>query len=401
MIDQVKIKNYRSLADVDVRLGKLTVLVGRNGAGKSTFIDVLRFVRDALRFNLETAIDSRGGIATLCRWVPSGRPFDIEVGIDVQKDGHSTNHAFTLARSPQDGYKIKREAASGDYQTLTVNKQLDFVKLWKPFRLEIVNGKWCRGHLDPEFAGSKNHEAEITADPHLLLLSGQSGWHQALGGLRSELSNANFYTIFPNTLRLPQKPSSETVLNDNGENLASALKHIIAQDVWKADLILAMRKLVGDVIDIRVRSIGGYLVTEIKHQSSGKRDKWFELAQESDGTLRMLGLLVALYQDPPPALIAIEEPELTIHPGALAILSDILREASERAQIIVTTQSPDLVSYFKADEIQVVERVDGSTEIGPIDEVQRAAINDHLFTSGELLRMEGLKRSISVGGISA
>jgi len=400
MIDQVKIKNYRSLADVDVRLGKLTVLVGRNGAGKSTFLDVLRFVRDALRFNLETAIDSRGGIATLCRWVSSGRPLDIDLGIDTHIDGYMTSYGFVLARTQQSNYKLKREVAYAEHGTYDFDDLLEVV--WLPVQMEIVNGKWLTGQQIPIFPGLDDRTTEIITDERFLQLSAVYAWrHNGLASLREALLNASFYTIFPNTLRLPQKPSSETVLNDNGDNLGSALKHIIAQDVWKADLILAMRKLVGDVIDIRVRSIGGYLVTEIKHQSSGKRDKWFELAQESDRTLRMLGLLVALYQDPPPALIAIEEPELTIHPGALAILSDVLREASERSQIIVTTQSPDLVSYFKADEIQVVERVDGSTEIGPIDEVQRVAISDHLFTGGELLRMEGLKRATALGGVGA
>ncbi len=68
MITRVRVKNFRSLADVDVTLGPLTVLVGRNGAGKSAFIDALRFVRDALRSNVEEAVRQARGLGEFVRW---------------------------------------------------------------------------------------------------------------------------------------------------------------------------------------------------------------------------------------------------------------------------------------------------------------------------------------------
>ena len=117
---------------------------------------------------------------------------------------------------------------------------------------------------------------------------------------------------------------------------------------------------------------------------------WFPIDQESDGTLRVLALLAALYQKAPNHLIAIEEPELSIHPGALAVLSEVIEEAATRSQVIITTQSPDLISRFHADQLRVVEMVDGETHIGPIDEGQRESINKQLFSGGDLLRIEGL-----------
>jgi len=115
-------------------------------------------------------------------------------------------------------------------------------------------------------------------------------------------------------------------------------------------------------------------------------------------------MLVALYQyQPSIPLLALEEPENALHPGALAVLSDVLYEASRQHQIITTTQSPDLISRFKVNELLVVERVSGISEIGPVDEMQREAVEEKLFTTGDLLRIEGLRRQpvISSEGIHA
>ncbi len=96
--------------------------------------------------------------------------------------------------------------------------------------------------------------------------------------------------------------------------------------------------------------------------------------------------------------MGLEEPENALHPGALAVLSDVLREATRRHQVLITTQSPDLISRFKADELRVVERAGGITQIGPVDEVQRSTIEEQLFSAGDLLRIEGLRRESVVAG---
>ena len=94
---------------------------------------------------------------------------------------------------------------------------------------------------------------------------------------------------------------------------------------------------------------------------------------------------------PAPTLLVIEEPEHTVYPGALGVLVDAMREASEQTQIILTTHSPDLVHYFKPDEIRVATIENGHTRIAPICAPQRAAIDEHLMTAEEFMRAEGLQ----------
>lgn len=145
--------------------------------------------------------------------------------------------------------------------------------------------------------------------------------------------------------------------------------------------------LVPGVTDLDVASVGGYLVVRLKHQS-GRDGTWIDLSQESDGTIRLLGLLVALYQRDSLSLMGIEEPELTVHPGATAPLADLLNEASQRYQVIVTTHSPDLidclVDYRITESLRIVELVDGVTVVRGVADSQREAVQRHLFSPGEL-----------------
>jgi predicted ATPase len=117
----------------------------------------------------------------------------------------------------------------------------------------------------------------------------------------------------------------------------------------------------------------------------------------SDGTLRALGSLAAVSQyagqSTGASLVALEEPETSLHPAAAAALMDGLREATEHTQIIITSHSPDLLDQLdlEADTLLAVDFQDGVTRIAPIDKASRSIIRDHLYTPGELLRMDQLE----------
>jgi predicted ATPase len=115
----------------------------------------------------------------------------------------------------------------------------------------------------------------------------------------------------------------------------------------------------------------------------------------SDGTLRALGVLTALFQgnsDHSPSLIGIEEPETALHPAASAALREALVRAGERTQVLVTSHSPDLLDdvAIPADSLLVVVSEEGATRVAPVDGASRQAIRDHLYSAGELLRLDQL-----------
>jgi len=186
-------------------------------------------------------------------------------------------------------------------------------------------------------------------------------------------------------------------LAEDGRNLASvlrSLKNEQNENNGVNTITSALSHVVEDIQDYAVSEVGSFLVTELQHHYSDNQlnNLSFPLAQESDGTLRILGILAALYQDPPRSLVAIEEPELAIHPGALGVLCDVLQEASHRSQIMITTHNPDLIDKFPEDTILVVEKEQGTTKVGPIMESQKDIIRQKLFSTGELMRVQGLRR---------
>ncbi|HEY6328945.1 MAG TPA: AAA family ATPase [Blastocatellia bacterium] len=387
MITRVQVKNFRSMADIDVELGRLTVLVGRNGAGKSAFLDVLRFVRDSFSLGLESAIADRQGIASIRRWAPRKR-HDLEVDLTARYRRRSGQYSIAISSQKSGAYNVVRERC--DVWNVLTRKRYEF---------ETGDGKWivpphCHDLLSGERQKAERSlpdEGVLPADA-LVLPALAPFWPEFSGFIKALLGH--FYYISPKTLRQPQKPSQVRLLTDGGENLASVLRELQRKDSGFADVIAAMKRVVDGIEDVRVQQVGGYLVTELKHNDIGHESRaqpWFELARESDGTLRILGILVALYQAGRQGLtIAFEEPENALHPGALPVLADVLREASRRNQILVTTQSPDLISNFGVHELRVVERVNGLTQINRIQRSQRQAIEERLFSAGDLVRVEGL-----------
>ena len=136
---------------------------------------------------------------------------------------------------------------------------------------------------------------------------------------------------------------------------------------------------------------------QFRQDVSGAKHPWhFYAASMSDGTLRALAVLTALYQangNGGIPLVAIEEPETALHPAAASILRDALRESSRETQVLVTSHSPDLLDDSGISEANLLAVVSEKnvTRIGPIDEAARAVLRKQLYTAGELLRLDQLR----------
>jgi len=144
------------------------------------------------------------------------------------------------------------------------------------------------------------------------------------------------------------------------------------------------------------KAVGPMETLEFRQDMAGSKHPWKFLAQNmSDGTLRALGVLTALLQsniDYSPMLVGIEEPETALHPAASAALREALTRAAEQTQVIVTSHSPDLLDdqSIDADSLLAVVSEGGETRIAPLDEASKTVLRDHLFSAGELLRLNQL-----------
>jgi len=365
MIKRLKVSRFRSLGkDVVVDFGPLTVLVGQNGAGKSNTIDALVFLADCMQVGLEGAVMKRQGIGAIRHAGSSGRPFDIAIHVEVEREGIQAQYEIVLTGDKVEDFRVKREHAS----------------ILGGVTFTVENGT---------FAGPATMQPHV--EPTGLALTTLAG-DARLAPLAHALRSVTSYSIFPDALRVPQKYDPRRPMDRHGTNWVSILKDQ-PEESWKPDLIEVLHKLTGDLADVRFEHVAGFLVLQFKHErdASARRKQWFDAAQESDGTLRVAGMMTALLQTPRPEMVAIEEPELTVHPGAIRLLHDYMREGAIRGQVVLTTHSPDLLSLLSADSVRVVERVGDETRVAPLDESQRDLVARGLFSLGDVMRSEGLR----------
>ena len=107
-VTRVWARNFKSIRELDLELGPLTVLVGPNASGKSNVLDVLRFISHALRESLVSAIRARGGIEGVRRSMSGGRP-DVEVGIRVEKGSFRLDYGFVLGGRRTESRRVAAE----------------------------------------------------------------------------------------------------------------------------------------------------------------------------------------------------------------------------------------------------------------------------------------------------
>lgn len=372
-IQRVILRNYKSIGRCDVELRPLTYLVGHNGAGKSNFLDALHFVKDALSNTLEFAFNERAGISEVRRY-SNGRPNNFSIRIEFRlPDERRGYYAFTIAALAKGGYEVQREECA-----------IAGVGKGPCFRVD-------RGKVVETSEGS--FPAVVPDRLALVAASGMPAFRPAFDALGA----MGFYNLNPKLMRELQKPQDGRLLQAAGENIASVIGHLEKAAPRQLRLIEEYLRLVAPMVHGVARKAISHMETlEFRQDVAGTAHPWrFGAQNMSDGTLRALGILTALFQgnvDYSPTLVGIEEPETALHPAASAALREALVRASESTQVLVTSHSPDLLDdrAIDADAVLAVVSEAGETKIAPLDEASRKVMREHLYSPGELLRLDQL-----------
>jgi len=370
-IKQIQLKRFRSIPLERIDFDNPTIFVGRNGSGKSNLVSVFTFLAESMISPLQAVFDKAGGISSV-RNRSSGKSYPPNLGLRVdfgRLNGKaiSGHYAFEVRALPNHGFEVVREQCH-------VGGRFWFDRIRDKFESNVSG---LRPLLDPASLG-------------LPVVGGEEKFAPVL----RTLAAMRVYSIEPGKLREMQEPDSGTTLKGDGSNVTSVLQEIQRQSkddlhrVWEI-----LESIVPNTKRVEVKKHGNRLSLVFTQQWGEKKRLIFEGFSMSDGTLRAIGLLAAVFQRPAPSLLVVEEPEATIHPGALESVLDLLRHASKHMQVVITTHSPDLLDakWIADRHLRIVEWNEGATRVAPVSDSTRKALQGHLMGAGELLRSNALE----------
>jgi len=373
-IRRLILKRFRSIPTERIDFDNPTFLVGQNGSGKSNLVDAFAFLAEAMASPLQAVFDKRGGIAAV-RNRTSGKSYPPKLGLGVvlgplNGEVRGGRYSFEIKALRNYGFEVVREQCF----VKTHHGRAWFDRIGNEFSSNVSG-------LKPAFDAASLGLPVIGGDARFAPVV------RCLGSMR-------VYAIEPAKLREMQDPDSGTNLRADGSNATSVLQEIERHDpagVERIGQILA--SIVPNTKRVRTIKHGKKLSLEFTQEWGQKKRLNFEAFSMSDGTLRALGLLTAVYQRPAPSLMVVEEPEASIHPGALGAILDLLRHASRSIQLVVTTHSPEVLDakWIRDNHLRIVSWQDGATRVTPVSDTSREAIQKHLMGAGELLRANALE----------
>ena len=357
-LDKITLNGFKSIKELtDFKLNKLNVLIGANGAGKSNLVDFFRMLRAMADGGFQKFITDGGG--------PDGFFFD-----GPQKTTHISSllefekyvYRFTLAPTVAGDMVIEDEAvlnsgstSHSDWQRYGCGKTKPILSSWKGCTSDFSD------HLAPQVG----------------IYSAVSSWmvfhlHDTsnIAPIRRDANVRDFRELRPDAGNLAAFLLK--MRNDSSKNYQRIREtvHMIAP--FFNDFLLDPQKNgQNELVRLEWWQIG----------STYPMQPW----QLSDGTIRFIALATALLQPKPPSTIVIDEPELGLHPFAIELLAALIHEASDRMQLVVSTQSPGLLDHFEPEDVIVVDREQGASIFRRLDrESLEQWIQD--YSVGELVR---------------
>ena len=372
-IKRIKVSNFKSFKELDLRLGNFNVVVGANASGKSNFIQVFKFIRDISRHGLDNAISLQGS------------EYLTNIGIGFPK-----TLSLQVVSDPGFGFGLTGSVLA-DVREATYEFMLRFKHTTTAFELmkdrltlEVAYRRWQRGGGKPPKKGEGLGSGAITIRndngtpryslkgarklgikasdvfPRLLrekvpakslLLSSPVFFFPPV---QWAFGNVAIYDFDPKLSKQAVPVAGKIELEENGSNLSLVLKSIVENDNKKRKFSNLIKDLLPFVDDLATDKFADKSLL-FKLRENYFPDVYFPGSFISDGTVNVGALLIALYFEQK-ALSIIEEPERNVHPHLISGLLGMMKDASRNKQIIVTTHSPEVVKHAGLENLLFVSR---------------------------------------------
>lgn len=332
-LDYITVKGFKSIASIEkLKLGAINVVIGPNGSGKSNFIGVFAFLHAIREGRLQEYVVKAGGAEKV-----------LHFGSKVTK----SIHLHISFGDEVNQYELDLVPTAGD----ELVPSAEWVYFWN-------KSQYPKGPIG-EGVSRNGKEAGISA------AKGQP----IAAYVRKHLDSWRLYHFHDTSSSSPMKKTSD--VNDNrhlrpdGSNIAPFLYYLREKHETAYDLIRRTVQRVAPFFDdfqLEPQKLNpDKILLEWKHKGS---DAYFDASSLSDGSLRFIVLATLFLQpeDYRPSVILVDEPELGLHPYAITMLASLVKQASIKTQVIISTQSPLLLDHFQPEDVLVADRVDGGTQ---------------------------------------
>ena len=326
MIKNIIIRNFKSIRVANINLKPLNILIGANGVGKSNFINCFKMLNKVYNQELRTYVSEQGGVNNILYF---GRKKSDALAFKVFF-GNTNYYAVKLAPDTRNAFYFEWEKDGFNKKHTLLDKE--------PNWHELESGK---GHMES------------------LIKDKTDGRYKYLNDCLNSFRVYHFHdTSASARVKAPSLVVDNRFLREDGANLAAFLYHLQKKYPPNFKLIEAIIKSIAPFFKKfnLIPSADNKKYITLEWQDINGSDSLFDASNLSDGTLRMMCLTTLLLQPELPQTIIIDEPELGLHPFAINKLAGLLRIASKKTQIIISTQSVNLIDNFEPENIIVVDR---------------------------------------------
>lgn len=338
-LNKMSVSGFKSIRELkDFELRNLNVIIGANGAGKSNFIQIFRMLLAMAQRSFGQFIRERG---TSDDFLFNGPKTTDSIKIEFEFESYSS-----LAKGPN-SYRFEL--------TPTADEKF-LINEWRKY----VTTVWHSYGYPSEESRLYDQRSEKSCD-------GQ--WNGVGHFVYKSISNWMVYHFHDTSAKAPMRRSEiiedNELLRSDAANIAPFLLNLKTQEETQKhyqEIIEAVRLVIPFFDDFRldVQKMGEMEKVRLSWQQKGS-DFPMQPYHLSDGSIRFICLATALLQPNPPSIIIIDEPELGLHPEAIALLAELIHGAAKRTQVIVATQSPALVNFFSIEDLIVVNRKEGQS----------------------------------------
>lgn len=352
MITTLAVHGYRSLRDVVLPLGRLTVVTGANGSGKSSLYQAFRLLADAASGSLVSSLAAAGGLSSVLWAGPEMISSAMRAGtVPVQGTGSRKRPVSLMLGMTTDAfsYLVDVGLPTPSDSMFARDPEIKREVVWDGPVLRPAATLVTRARTAVKVRAAEGWEsvsdALSTRESILFALTDPRGFPE-LAQLRADVTSWRFHDQVRTDRMAPARQAQvgtwSPVLDHDGHNLAAAVQ-TIRESAWSGMLASAIADAFdGSTLEVEVS--GGLFLLSLRQPGMLRA---MGAAELSDGTLRYVALAAALLSPRPPGLLVLNEPETSLHPQLTGALARLIGAAAARTQVVVVTHSAALVAALE------------------------------------------------------